>query len=854
MTKPIKTIDVKPNIPEKLKALQALSYNLWFTWNHEVEELFRRMNHDLWEETCKNPVAFLGRISQDELEYFASDEGFLAHMERVKQDFDRYMSEQISDKFFQKTGKPFSVAYLTAECGIADCLPIYSGGLGILSGDHLKSASDLNLPITGVSLAYQRGYFRQSLTHEGWQAESYPVNQFSLMPMQLVKDNNGNVVKITVDLKGETVNVQCWLVNIGSTKLYLLDTNLKENSDAARNITSELYGGDKEMRIRQEIILGIGGVRMLKAIGLNPDVYHMNEGHSAFAVFERIRAHIEEHSLSFNEAMEFVRATNIFTTHTPVPAGNDMFHQDLVRNYFNEFAKLLGISTDVLLGFGKKDPRNKEEEFCMTVLALRASNQNNGVSQLHSRVSRKMWQGIWPKIMETDLPIGHITNGVHIPSWISKGMAENYARYLGPLWIEDPDNTVVWERVDKIPDTELWRTHERARERLVSFTRQSLKKQFAKRGTAQKDMAGLDEVLNSECLTIGFARRFAPYKRADLILRDLDRLERILRNDKMPVQIIFAGKAHPQDHMGKELIKQIIDICGKGNFRRYMVFLEDYDIEVAKYMVQGVDIWLNTPRRPLEACGTSGMKAVANGALHLSVLDGWWDEGYNPEIGWAIGTRVEYDDDNYQDDLESRAIYDLLEKDIVPLFYQRESDNLPRGWINMMRNSMHQLCPTFNTHRMVTEYWTRFYEPSAANRFELMKDEWQKLRSTTEWYEKVMYNWSNISIKDIRIGELDEILMGESFHVESDIFLGELSPEDIMVEAYFGKIDPSSNFIESRTSIMQYDEAPKDKTCTFRADINIKEVGHFGLNIRITPNHPSQERRNTMGLVLWGEG
>jgi len=579
----------------------------------------------------------------------------------------------------------------------------------------------------------------------------------------------------------------------------------------------------------------------------------MNEGHSAFAIFERIRAHIEEQGLSFNEAMEFIRATNVFTTHTPVPAGNDMFHPDLVRNYFNEFAKLLSISVDVLLGFGKKDPRNKEEDFCMTILALRLSNCNNGVSRLHRSVSRKIWQGIWPKIMETDLPIGYITNGVHIPSWISKGMAENYARYLGPLWIEDPDNTVVWERVDNIPDTELWRTHERSRERLVSFTRRSLKMQFSKRGTSQKDMTILDEVLNSETLTIGFARRFAPYKRAHLILRDLDRLERILRNDKMPVQIIFAGKAHPQDHMGKELIKQIVEICGKENFRRYMVFLEDYDIEVTRYMVQGVDVWLNTPRRPLEACGTSGMKAVANGALHLSVLDGWWDEGYNPEIGWAIGTRVEYHDDNYQDDLESRALYDILEKDIVPLFYKRGSDGLPRGWITMMRNSMHQLCPMFNTHRMVTEYWTRFYEPSARNRFRLMKDDWHELRSITKWYENVMYNWSDISIKDIRMDGLDDIEMGKSFHVEADIFLGKLSPEDLMVEAYYGKVDPSNNFEESDTAVMQFNGVLKDKICTYSADINFEEVGHFGLNIRVTPNHPSPERRNAMGLVIWGE-
>ena len=853
MIAPLKIIDVKPRIPEKLKPLCDLSYNLWFTWNHDVEELFRRINPDLWEKTGKNPVEFLGRLPQSELESMATDEGFLAHMDRVRQDFERYVTEKSYSSTFTRTDRPFIVAYFTAECGVADCLPIYSGGLGILAGDYLKSASDLNLPIIGVSLAYQKGYFRQYLTHEGWQSESYPVNQFSIMPMELIRYKDGTPVKVAVDLKGEEVYIQAWLVNIGRTKLYLLDTNLDENSTHARAVTSELYGGDKEMRIRQEIILGIGGVKFLKTLGIAPDIYHMNEGHSAFAVFERIQELKDENGLNFNEAVEFIRATSVFTTHTPVPAGNDMFHPDLVRAYLDNFSRHLGINIEVLLGYGRKDPRNKDEEFCMTVLALRFSNFNNGVSRLHKHVSRKMWQEIWPKIMETDIPIKHITNGVHIPSWISKGMAENYARYLGPRWIEDPDNVIVWERIDKIPDTELWRTHERARERLVSFARAKLKLQFGKRGIPERDMAILDEVLNSEALTIGFARRFAPYKRAHLILKDLYRLERILRNEEYPVQIIFAGKAHPQDHMGKELIKQIVEICSQENFRHHMVFLEDYDIEVAQYMVQGVDVWLNTPRRPLEACGTSGMKAVANGALHLSVLDGWWDEGYDPDIGWAIGIREEYHDHNYQDDIESRALYDILEKDIVPLFYNRGSDGLPRGWLTMMRGSLHRLCPVFNTHRMITEYWKRFYEPLAERRLKLVENDWHELRENTKWYERIMYNWSGLSIKDIRMENIYEIEIGNSFHVEADIYMGELLPDDIMVEAYYGKIDPANKFMESFTTIMSPNKNIGNKVYKFQADMHFEEVGHFGLNIRVTPNHPNSERRNSMGLVLWGE-
>jgi starch phosphorylase len=854
MTGPIRTLDVRPRVPERLRPLHELSLNLFFAWNYEVEELFTRINPELWEETRKNPVEFLGCIRQGELEGLLTDEGFIAHMERVKSEFDRYMSEKTSPEVFGKAGRPFLVAYFTAECGVADCLPIYSGGLGILSGDHLKSASDLNLPIIGVSLAYQKGYFRQYLTQDGWQMETYPVNDFTTMPMKRVRDGQGNPVWVSVDLKGERVKIQAWRVNIGRTILYLLDTNLSENPEWARGITSELYGGDREMRIRQEIILGIGGIRMLKAIGQEPTVYHMNEGHSAFAVFERIRGLREEKGLSFNEALECVRATSVFTTHTPVPEGNDMFHPDLVRAYFESFARSMGITSEVLLALGRQDPRNRDEEFCMTVLALRLSNWNNGVSRLHAKVSRKMWQRIWPKTPETDLPIGHITNGVHIPSWISKGMSENYARYLGPRWIEDPDNVMVWARVDKIPNTELWRTHERSRERLVAFTRKRLKEQLAKRGVSNRDLAVADEVLSSETLTIGFARRFAPYKRVYLILKNIQRLKQMLTSEEAPVQMIFAGKAHPQDHAGKELIKQLVQISNQDQLRRHLVFLEDYDMEVARSMVQGVDVWLNTPRRPLEACGTSGMKAVANGALHLSVLDGWWDEGYDPDIGWAIGSGESYSDHGYQDELESRILYDILEKDIVPLFYDRGPDGLPRRWLAMMKASLHKLCPMFNTHRMLTEYWTRFYVPSAERSFQLMENDWQGLKDLAAWREKIMYNWSNVRIREIRMDKIMEIEVGASYHAEADIFLGELLPGDIMVEAYFGRLDPSNQFLDSYTELMMPAGTARDHVYTYRCDLRFEEVGHFGLNVRLTPNHPNPESRHAMGLVIWAEG
>ena len=571
-------------------------------------------------------------------------------------------------------------------------------------------------------------------------------------------------------------------------------------------------------------------------------------------VFERIRQLREDPGLSFNEALELVRVTSVFTTHTPVPAGIDTFHPDLVRTYFESFAKSMGISIHVLLGFGRQDPRDRDEPFSMAVLALRLSNWINGVSRLHAKVSRKMWQKIWPRTPETDLPITHVTNGVHIPSWISKSMAENYDRYLGPRWIEDPDNVKIWERVDKIPDPELWRTHERERERLVAFARRRLRDQLAKRGASNRDLALADEVLNTETLTIGFARRFAPYKRAHLILRDIERLERILTNEKRPVQIVFAGKAHPQDRPGKELIKHLVQTSNKENLRRHMVFLEDYDLDIGRTMVQGVDIWLNTPRRPLEACGTSGMKAVANGALHLSVLDGWWDEGYEREIGWAIGNGEEYEDHDFQDELESHALYDILEKDIIPIFYERGQDGIPRRWVAMMKASMHKLCPMFNTHRMVSEYWQRCYLPAAERGSRLSENEREGLKSLAKWREKVMYNWANVAIKAIRMKELPDLEVGAPYPVEADIFLGELLPEDVMVETYAGRLDPSGRFVDRFTHVMEPKETVGDRIYKYQCVLNFEDGGHFGLNIRITPNHPNPESRHAMGLVIWGQG
>jgi len=706
--------DVVPNLPDNLEVLRRIAHNLCFSWNDDLQNLFQRMDPRLWA-TCKhNPVLMLGLISQERLNELAHDQGFMAQLERVTSDFDRYLSQPRVQSAEYCAEEPLQVAYFSAEFGLIQCLPIYSGGLGILAGDHLKSASDLNVPLVGVGLLYQGGYFSQYLTADGWQMETYPQNDFSNMPVRPARDEDGKPVSVTVMIKEVPVEVQVWQIMVGRISLYMLDTNVEPNPPELRRITGQLYGGDREMRLHQEIILGIGGVRALKALGIEPTAIHMNEGHSAFSALERINILRQEKGLSFDAAREVVTASTIFTTHTPVPAGNDTFHPDLIRAHFEEYVKNLGINFKVLLGYGRLDPRDENESFGMTTLALRLSAHSNGVSRLHGKVSRSMWQKVWVHHPVEDVPIDHITNGIHVPTWISREMGALFSRYLGPDWAEDPDHERVWQQIDEIPGTELWRTHERCREHLVGYVRSRLTEQLKRRGASTAEIIRAGEVLTPEALTIGFARRFATYKRATLLFRDSDRLARLLNNAKRPVQIIIAGKAHPQDNEGKELIKDIIHLSHEERFRRSVVFLEDYNMDVTFHMVSGSDLWLNTPRRPLEACGTSGMKALANGSLNLSTLDGWWDEAYHPDCGWALGHGELYQNEELQDNIESLDLYNLLENEIVPLFYQRGMDGMPRDWVQKMRTGLRRLVPIYNSHRMVQEYLNRYYLPAPA--------------------------------------------------------------------------------------------------------------------------------------------
>jgi starch phosphorylase len=607
--------------------------------------------------------------------------------------------------------------------------------------------------------------------------------------------------------------------------------------------------------MRQEILLGMGGIRALKALGIRPTVFHMNEGHSAFAQLERVRTLVKEKGLTFEAALEVVKSSGVFTTHTPVPAGNDYFDSQVMEHYFKNYAKDIGVPLFQILGLGRQNPQDASEPFCMTILALRLSNFKNGVSQLHREISRQMWQGIWPAFPKHDLPIVHVTNGVHVPSYISKEMSDLYNRYLGPRWIEDPDNQKVWEGVDRIPDTELWRTHERRRERLIAFARRRLKEQLIRRGAMPSEIKGAEDVLDPEALTIGFSRRFATYKRGDLLFKDPDRLAKILNHSQRPVQILFAGKAHPQDMEGKRLIKNIVHSARKEEFRYRIVFLEDYDIVVARYMVQGADVWLNTPRRPMEACGTSGMKAVANGAIHMSILDGWWVEGYGLDRGWAIGAGEHYDDQAYQDDVESRALYDLLEKEVVPLFYERGRDGTPKKWIAMMKSSMRALGPIFNTHRMLEDYMEKFYIPAFEIFKEIEKNTMREAENFAVWKKRVTEGWKDLQIKELHMDAKGKsvVPLGAEYPIKARIFLGKLRPEDVQVELYYGILNPNGELIETiREPMIRERDTLIEDGFMYHGIIPCNKSGRLGFNIRIIPRHPFLVHPCDMGLVIWG--
>ncbi len=851
-SKTLHTFTVVPSLSDELAPLQRIAYNLWWSWDPDAIALFKRLDQDLWESTRHNPVEMLGILQQTTLESLKSDEGFMAHLQMVDEKLTAYMTEKF---WFQKEyngDTQLKAAYFSMEFGLHESLAVYSGGLGILAGDHLKSASDLGLPLVGIGLLYRQGYFRQYLNNEGWQQEIYPENDFYNLPLTLERDHLGRPLEVDLDFGPCHIKVHIWRVQVGRVPLYLLDTNLEENSPDVRLITSQLYGGNQEMRMQQEILLGIGGVRALRALRIIPNVCHMNEGHAAFLAIERIRLVMEKRKISFQEALEVTKAGNIFTTHTPVEAGIDHFPTDMLDKYFSKYIKSFGLSRDEFLGLGRQNPSDQYESFCMAVLAIKLAGHANGVSQLHGEVSRSMWKNLWPELPEEQLPLSSITNGVHTRTWMSGQMGSLLVRYLGTRWLDDPTDHTVWRKITKIPDAELWRTQENTRERLVDFARCRLKKQLKKVGATNKEIFTADEVLDPEVLTIGFARRFATYKRGTLLMRDLDRLDRILNDTERPVQIIFAGKAHPHDTEGKELIRQIVQVSHQERFRHRIVFIEDYDMEVARHLVQGVDVWLNTPLRPMEASGTSGMKVAFNGGLNLSVLDGWWCEGYQGNNGWAIGKGEVYADLEYQNQVESSALYDLLEKEVVPLYYQRGNDGIPRDWIAIMKASMQSLCPVFSTDRMVQEYTQISYIASYRQWSRLEANELRLAKDLAAWKKRMFASWNQVAIEKTEANLSDSVAVGSSLPVTVQVRLGAVRPDEVAVEGYFGVLDNQGIIRGGEVLPMHLIETLDNGRYRFSGDMECRFCGRYGFMVRVIPKHTELGIIYEPGYLVWG--
>ena len=825
---PLREFLVRPALPVCLSRMGELAYNLLWSWEPAIRAVFRRLDQELWRECGYNPVLMLGRVSQASLEKAAADPRFVALYQSACDIFDKRVHETPA----ARDGK--LVAYFSAEYGLTECLPVYSGGLGILSGDHLKSSSNQGYPLIGLGLLYQQGYFRQMLNPDGWQQERYPTNDFYTLPLVTVKDANGGDLKVSVKLPTGDVHIQIWSLGVGCITLYLMDTNIPENElPQDRDITDSLYGGDIDTRIRQEIVLGIGGMRALEAMGLKPTVFHMNEGHSAFLVLEQIRGYMRDHNLSFDEALAAARTSNIFTTHTPVPAGIDLFEPGLMYHYFSGYCAEVGIDFQQLMALGRRNANDRDERFSMAVLALNTSVYRNAVSRLHREVSQEMFHELWPQLPVWEVPITSITNGVHVPSWLNGDLALLYDQYLEPDWRQRFNDDGIWNHVNDIPDEELLEVHRRRKRRLVSFVRARQHSAALRRQASASEVRRSGEVLDPNAFTIGFARRFATYKRATLLFRDVERLKRMILNKEMPVQIVIAGKAHPKDQPGKSYIREIVQLSRDADLWKYVVFVEDYDMKVARELVQGVDLWLNNPRRGEEACGTSGMKAAINGVLNLSILDGWFDEAYEHSGGWAIGERDQYSED--QDALHASAIYYLLENEIVPMFYDRK-EQTPREWMRRMKQSLMYITPQFDCRRMVREYMTELYEPAHEQHMRLMSADYALLKQKVAWDKKIRAAWDRVKFVESGPGPAGSVISGRPVPVRAAIDLAGLDPSDVRVEVVIGSVDNNGHLEETEVVVLPPVEQ-HDRVAVFGRDIVPERTGRLGYALRVSPNH-----------------
>jgi len=843
-------IAVFPSMPRRLERLEDLAHNLWWCWNPEATALFRELSPEVWERVGHNPVKLLSEVDQVLLDEAARNPHYLERLDRVLGQFDRYLRD--AGTWFNRQfpdRRTDLIAYFSAEFGLHESLPIYSGGLGVLSGDHCKSASDLGLPFVAVGLLYNQGYFRQRINPSGIQEALYDRLTFSELPMRPAEAPEGGPVIVGVELPGRTVWAKVWQVRVGRITIYLLDTDIPENGTEDRGLSAKLYGGDHEMRIAQEVILGIGGVRALRALGLRPTVWHLNEGHSAFSGLERIRELVEEEGHGLAEAMEAVSAASVFTTHTPVPAGNDAFGFDLILRTFGRFIPRLGMSPEEFMALAAHDPHGTGPLFSMTVLALRLSKQANGVSLLHGEVSRRIWEDLWPDVPAVERPIGAVTNGIHTETWLAPEMAQLHDRWAAPRWREELANPDTWVGLDRLPDQDLWQVRNLLRGRLVDVIRQRARTRRQRLGEAPARVSAAESILDPNALTIGFARRFATYKRAALLFSDPERLARIVNQAGRPVQFLFAGKAHPADVPGREVIRQVMEMSRMSEFAHAVFFVEDYDMNVARHLVQGVDVWLNNPRRPLEASGTSGQKAAANGVLNASVLDGWWEEGYDGRNGWAIGQALDYPDEAAQDEADAQSLYDLLEHEIVPLFYERDARGVPTGWMERSRHAIQSLTWRFSTHRMLEDYTNQLYRPAMDAGKALAEHGLSVARELSAWKRRIRRHWDEVRIS-ATLPSHGKVVVGESVTLEARLRLGELAPGDVAVELCHG---PCVGGVpgEHRVTTMERLGQDEEGAWHYRASVAPATGGEFGLAVRVRPHHAAMLHPHESGRVRW---
>ncbi len=845
-------ITVNPQLPKRIEKLSDISYNLWWSWNTEFLKLFKEIDIDLWEKSEKNPVKFLKLVSQEKLEEATKNTEFLKEYDKIVENFEDYMKSK--NTWFSKQhpdNRNDIIAYFSAEYGLDQILPIYSGGLGILSGDHLKSASDLGVPLVAVGLLYKNGYFHQKINGVGAQETEYYNIDIDNMPLTQVKDCNNKDILVAIQLPKRKLYLKAWKVNVGRVELYLLDSDINENTKEYREITKTLYGGDQEMRIQQEIVLGQGGVALLKALGLNPTVYHMNEGHSSFLILELIYTFMKERKVSFQIARDIVSSKTVFTTHTPVPAGNDIFPLELIEKYFKDYWDKLGITKQEFFEMGMKPDASLNSGFNMGILALKVAGKKNGVSKLHGAVSRELFGEVWPEIAANESPITYVTNGIHTCTWLNKGLKELYNKYLIPYWQDKIYDNEVWKNIQDIPNKELWEAHQKRKEKLLSVVKENTINRLRRCGYHYDDITNIVDGLDPNVLTIGFARRFATYKRATLIFKDLERITQILNNQNQKVQIIFAGKAHPADKEGQDLIKYIHEISMKPQFKGKIFLLENYNIAMSKYLVSGVDVWLNNPRRPMEASGTSGQKASVNGVINFSVLDGWWAEGYNSKNGWTIGTNSEYTNYEVQDRADSQSIYDTLENKIIPMYYDKDENGISNKWVQTMKESIISTGGRFSTSRMITDYVNNLYIP-LCNLYNAYYTDLEKVGQFNEWKDQLLNSWNAIEIT--QENNLDNITIdaGNNIEVKCKVKLPNISKDNIEPQVYYGRIAENGVMDDITIIPMELEDSDEEnRTYTYKSKVNLINGGNYGYTFRVMPKHEMILDSANLNLVKW---